>query len=120
MSLSSASVAASTPKVLEPARALDYLNRCPVCDRELIERGYDLGEFEVLTCRSCRTAWRSNMYTPDQVAAMYEDEPYEEHPFFGYDSDAESLRKVPRYQRFEHALDVLGSEAGIGKLLDVG
>jgi 2-polyprenyl-3-methyl-5-hydroxy-6-metoxy-1,4-benzoquinol methylase len=113
-------MSASTPAVLEPARALDYLRRCPVCEGDRLDRGYDLGEFEVLTCRSCRTAWRSNMYTPAQVAAMYEDEPYEEHPFFGYDSDAESLKKVPRYRRFEHALEVLEREAPGRRLLDVG
>jgi SAM-dependent methyltransferase len=110
----------STPTVLAPARTLDYLNRCPVCDDAGIQRGYDLGEFEVLRCGSCQTAWRSNMYTPEQVAAMYEDEPYEEHPFFSYDSDAESLRKVPRFRRFEQALEVLGREVGVGRLLDVG
>jgi SAM-dependent methyltransferase len=110
----------STPTVLAPARTLDYLQRCPVCDGDRIERGYDLKEFEVLSCASCRTAWRSNMYTPAQVAAMYEDEPYEEHPFFGYDSDAESLRKVPRFRRFEQGLGVVEREVGIGKLLDVG
>jgi 2-polyprenyl-3-methyl-5-hydroxy-6-metoxy-1,4-benzoquinol methylase len=113
-------MSASTPAVLEPARTLDYSNRCPVCDADRIERGYDLGEFEVLTCGSCRTAWRSNMYTPAQIAAMYEDEPYEEHPFFGYDSDAESLRKVPRYRRFEHGLEVLEREVSGRRLLDVG
>jgi 2-polyprenyl-3-methyl-5-hydroxy-6-metoxy-1,4-benzoquinol methylase len=113
-------MSASTPAVLEPTRTLDYLNRCPVCDSDSIERGYDLGEFEVLTCASCRTAWRSNMYTPAQIAAMYEDEPYEEHPFFGYDSEAESLRKVPRYRRFEHALEVLEREVSGRRLLDVG
>ncbi len=110
----------STPTVLAPAKTLDYLNRCPVCDSDRIDRRYDLGEFKALRCTSCETAWRSNMYTPEQVAAMYEDEPYEEHPFFGYDSDAESLRKVPRYQRFEQALGVLDREVGVGKLLDVG
>jgi len=109
-----------TSTVLEPAKALDYLHRCPVCDGDRIEGGYDLGEFEVLSCSACRTAWRSNMYTPAQVAAMYEDEPYEEHPFFGYDSDAESLRKVPRYRRFEHALEVLERELSARRLLDVG
>jgi 2-polyprenyl-3-methyl-5-hydroxy-6-metoxy-1,4-benzoquinol methylase len=113
-------MSASTPAVLEPGKVLDYLHRCPVCEGERIERGYDLGEFEVLRCESCETAWRSNMYTPAQVAAMYEDEPYEEHPFFGYDSDAESLRKVPRYRRFEHALEVLERELSGRRLLDVG
>jgi SAM-dependent methyltransferase len=110
----------ATPTVLAPAKTLDYLNRCPVCDGTRLQRGYDLGEFEVLRCAACQTAWRSNMYTPEQVAAMYEDEPYEEHPFFGYDSDAESLRTVPRYRRFEQALDVLEREVGVGRLLDVG
>jgi SAM-dependent methyltransferase len=110
----------STPNVLEPTRGLDYLHRCPVCDADRIDRGYDLGEFEVLRCASCQAAWRSNMYTPEQVAAMYEDEPYEEHPFFGYDSDAESLRKVPRFRRFEQGLEVLEREVGVGRLLDVG
>jgi SAM-dependent methyltransferase len=110
----------STPTVLEPTRTLDYQHRCPVCDADRIERGYDLGEFEVLRCASCQTAWRSNMYRPEQVAAMYEDEPYEEHPFFGYDSDAETLRKVPRYRRFQHGLEVIEREVGVGRLLDVG
>jgi SAM-dependent methyltransferase len=113
-------MSASTPAVLEPARPLDYLHRCPVCESTQIVRGYDLGEFEVLRCDACHAAWRSNMYTPAQVAAMYEDEPYEEHPFFGYDSDAESLRKVPRYRRFQHALDVLEREVSARRLLDVG
>lgn len=110
----------STPAALAPAKTLDYLNRCPVCNSERIDRGYDLGEFAALRCTACETAWRSNMYTPAQVAAMYEDEPYEEHPFFGYDSDAESLRKVPRYQRFEQALEVLEREVAGRTLLDVG
>ena len=110
----------STPTVLAPAETLDYQHRCPVCNHDRLERGYDLGEFEVLRCASCQAAWRSNMYTPEQVAAMYEDEPYEEHPFFGYDSDAETLKKVPRYQRFEQALEVLEREIGGRKLLDVG
>jgi SAM-dependent methyltransferase len=110
----------TTPAVLVPAKALDYQNRCPVCDGGEILRGYDLKEFEVLRCASCQTAWRSNMYTPEQVAAMYEDEPYEEHPFFGYDSDAETLRKVPRFRRFEQGLEVVEREVGVGRLLDVG
>jgi SAM-dependent methyltransferase len=110
----------TTPAVLVPAKALDYQNRCPVCDSAEILRGYDLKEFEVLRCASCQTAWRSNMYTPEQVAAMYEDEPYEEHPFFGYDSDAETLRKVPRYRRFQQGLEVVEREVGVGRLLDVG
>jgi SAM-dependent methyltransferase len=110
----------TTPAVLVPAKALDYQNRCPVCDGGEILRGYDLKEFEVLRCASCKTAWRSNMYTPEQVAAMYEDEPYEEHPFFGYDSDAETLRKVPRYRRFQQGLEVVEREVGVGRLLDVG
>lgn len=110
----------TTPAVLVPAKALDYQNRCPVCDGAEILRGYDLKEFEVLRCASCQTAWRSNMYTPEQVAAMYEDEPYEEHPFFGYDSDAETLRKVPRFRRFEQGLEVVEREVGVGRLLDVG
>jgi 2-polyprenyl-3-methyl-5-hydroxy-6-metoxy-1,4-benzoquinol methylase len=110
----------STPTVLAPAKALDYQRRCPVCDADRIERGYDLKDFVALRCSDCQTAWRSNMYTPEQVAAMYEDEPYEEHPFFGYDSDAETLRKVPRYQRFQQGLGVLEREVSVGKLLDVG
>lgn len=110
----------TTPAVLVPAKALDYQNRCPVCDGAEILRGYDLKEFEVLRCASCQTAWRSNMYTPEQVAAMYEDEPYEEHPFFGYDSDAETLRKVPRFRRFQQGLEVVEREVGVGRLLDVG
>jgi SAM-dependent methyltransferase len=110
----------TTPAVLVPAKALDYQNRCPVCDGAEILRGYDLKEFEVLRCASCQTAWRSNMYTPEQVAAMYEDEPYEEHPFFGYDSDAETLRKVPRFRRFQQGLKVVEREVGVGRLLDVG
>lgn len=110
----------STPTVLAPARALDYATRCPVCDSDRIQRGYDLKEFEVLRCAACSAAWRSNMYTPEQVAAMYEDEPYEEHPFFGYDSDAETLRKIPRFRRFEQGLGVVEGAVGVGKLLDVG
>jgi SAM-dependent methyltransferase len=114
------STTTSTPAALAPARTLDYQTRCPVCDADRLVRGYDLKEFEVLRCASCHAAWRSNMYTPQQVAAMYEDEPYEEHPFFGYDSDADSLKKGPRYQRFEQALEVLERETGVGSLLDIG
>ena len=110
----------STPTVLAPAETLDYQHRCPVCDHDRLERGYDLGDFEVVRCASCQTAWRSNMYTPEQVAAMYEDEPYEEHPFFGYDSDSDTLKKVPRYRRFEQALEVLEREMSGRKVLDVG
>lgn len=52
--------------------------------------------------------------------AFYQDEPYEDHPFFSYESTREALRRVPRFRRFEQALEVLESKIGMGRLLDVG
>jgi 2-polyprenyl-3-methyl-5-hydroxy-6-metoxy-1,4-benzoquinol methylase len=102
------------------ATALDAERECPVCGDGSIGARYRFGDFEVLRCSACETAWRSNMYTREEIVAMYRDEPHEEHPFFGYAIDARSLRRVPRFVRFEHALELLETRCGVGRLLDVG
>ena len=103
-----------------PARELDYERECPVCGDGSVGTRYRFDDFDVLRCHTCETAWRSNMYTREEIIAMYQDESHEEHPFFGYANDAESLRRVPRFVRFEHALKVLETQCGAGRLLDIG
>jgi len=60
------------------------------------------------------------MYTPDEVVAMYQKENYEEHPFFSYETNGDALERVPRFKRFQLALEALEAETGVGRLLDVG
>lgn len=97
-----------------------YLAHCRVCGHGAPQRRYRFEEFEILRCPACATAWRSQMYTPDQVKAMYQEETYEDHPYFSYDPGAGALERVPRFQSFERGLRVLESRTGVGRLLDVG
>jgi SAM-dependent methyltransferase len=93
---------------------------CPVCSESKVHVTYNFGQFDVMRCGGCATAWRSNMYTRDDIVEMYVEEPYEEHPFFSYDSNGEAIERVPRFRRFAKATEILEAETGVGRLLDVG
>jgi 2-polyprenyl-3-methyl-5-hydroxy-6-metoxy-1,4-benzoquinol methylase len=97
----------------------DFLTRCPICGAQDVSRTYRYPEFDVLSCRSCANAWRSNMYSPQRIREIYVESDYAEHPYFEATEGGED-RDARRIANFHKALSLIESRSPGRKLLDVG
>lgn len=96
------------------------LTICPLCGDGNLGTVYRFREFSVLKCRACDGSWRSNMYSPGDITAMYTGDEYSKNPYFSYDIDQFQQTARGRYGNYAGALSAIEARIGVGTLLDVG
>lgn len=101
------------------ATAADFLTVCPICGAPDPVRTYRYPEFDVLSCRICANAWRSNMYSRQRIREIYVDSGYADHPYFEITERGETV-DARRIANFQKALSLLESRAPGRRLLDIG
>ena len=100
--------------------SISFLKQCPICQSENLKRDYEFEEFYVLTCKSCKNSWRSNMYDEEKIEEIYCIDDYEENPYFSYNLESVKNLKNNRFKNYQKALKIVKDQNLSGKLLDIG
>ncbi len=75
----------------------------------VLATAYRFRQFSILKCRACDNSWRTNLYSPSDIVAMYAGEEYAHNPYFSCDVKQFRSLARERFNNFDSALTIIES-----------